>query len=180
MSQRVPPPETFVSSPSENNHAVRENLIQSVSKYAQADYRKAYWQVANTFLPYLGLWALMVLTVVYYLPVWTTLLLAVPASGFLVRIFILFHDCCHGAFFPSRRANRILGYVAGILTFTPFEDWQRTHTIHHAASGNLDRRGTGDIWTLTVDEYLSASRLNNHPLKRVGSNNGLKVRIRVD
>jgi len=72
---------------------------------------------------------------------------------------IFFHDCSHVAFFPSRRANRILGYIAGIMTFTPFEDWQRTHVIHHSASGDLDRRGVGDIWTLTVDEYLSASRL---------------------
>ncbi|MGR8932354.1 MAG: fatty acid desaturase [Gammaproteobacteria bacterium] len=105
----------------------------------------------------------MIVTVVYCLPVWTTLLLALPAAAFLVRIFILFHDCCHGAFFPMRRANQVLGYIAGILTFTPFEDWQRTHTIHHAASGNLDRRGTGDIWTLTVEEYLAASRI-----KRMG------------
>lgn len=87
-----------------------------------------------------------------------TLLLAVAASGFLVRIFIFFHDCCHVAFFPSRRANRILGYISGIMSFTPFEDWQRTHVIHHSASGDLDHRGVGDIWTLTVDEYLSASK----------------------
>ncbi|MGR9086088.1 MAG: fatty acid desaturase [Gammaproteobacteria bacterium] len=147
----------------QNIQSLREDLIQAVSKYAEPDYRKALWQITNTFLPYLGLWSLMIVTVVYELPFWTTLLLAVPASGFLVRIFILFHDCSHGAFFPSRRANRILGYVAGILTFTPFEDWQRTHVIHHAAAGNLDRRGTGDIWTMTVDEYLAASRL-----KRLG------------
>ena len=138
---------------------LREDLIQAVSKYAQPDYRKAFWQVANTFLPYFGLWALMIISVVYHLPVWTTLLLAVPAAAFLVRIFILFHDCCHGAFFPSRRANQVMGYIAGILTFTAFADWQRTHTIHHASSGNLDRRGTGDIWTLTVNEYLAASRI---------------------
>lgn len=160
--QRIIPSEILLSLPHHNN-SVREDLIQTISKYAQADYRKAYWQVANTLLPYFGLWALMVVTVIYGFPVWWTLLLSVPASGFLVRIFILFHDCCHGAFFPSRSANRALGYIAGILTFTPFEDWQRTHTIHHSASGNLDRRGTGDIWTMTVDEYLSASRV-----KRLG------------
>ena len=144
-------------------HSLREDLIHAVSKYAQADFRKAFGQLANTFLPYFGLWALMIVTVVYGFPVWTTLLLAVPAAAFLVRIFILFHDCCHGAFFPSRRANQVLGYIAGILTFTPFADWQRTHIIHHAASGNLDRRGTGDIWTLTVEEYRAASRI-----KRLG------------
>jgi omega-6 fatty acid desaturase (delta-12 desaturase) len=143
----------------DSSHGLRVDLIQVVSKYAQADYKKAFLQLANTFLPYFGLWALMIVTVVYGLPVWTTLLLALPAAAFLVRIFILFHDCCHGAFFPSRRANQFLGYIAGILTFTPFADWQRTHIIHHAASGNLDRRGTGDIWTLTVDEYRASSRI---------------------
>ena len=101
----------------------------------------------------------MIFSVLHGFSYGITLLLSVVASGFLVRIFILFHDCSHSAFFPSRRANRILGYIAGIMTFTPFEDWQRTHVIHHSASGDLDRRGVGDIWTLTVDEYLSASRL---------------------
>lgn len=142
-----------------NRPSFRQELIQAISKYAQASYRQAFWQVANTLLPYLGLWILMMVSVVYELPYWTTLLLSVPAAAFLVRLFILFHDCCHGAFFPSRPANRLFGYITGILTFTPFEDWRRTHIIHHSASGNLDSRGVGDIWTLTVDEYLSASRL---------------------
>ncbi|MGZ8226204.1 MAG: fatty acid desaturase [Methylococcaceae bacterium] len=159
MSQQVTPPETSSPGHRQNIQTLREDLIQAVSKYAQPDYRKAFWQIANTLLPYIGLWVLMIITVLYGLPFWTTLLLTVPAAGFLVRLFILFHDCCHGAFFPSRRANRVLGYIAGILTFTPFEDWQRTHVIHHSASGNLDRRGVGDIWTLTVEEYLSASWL---------------------
>jgi omega-6 fatty acid desaturase (delta-12 desaturase) len=158
MSNKAAPTEMLPYRSRENIQILREDLIQVVSKYAQPDYRKAFGQIANTFLPYLGLWALMVFTVLYGFPVWTTLLLTVPAAGFLVRIFILFHDCCHGAFFRSRSANRILGYISGILTFTSYEDWKRTHVIHHAASGNLDRRGTGDIWTLTVDEYLSAPR----------------------
>ena len=151
--------EMSASSYSNNNPSSRDDLIQSISKYAQPDYRKAFWQITNTFAPYIGLWALMIFSVLHGFPYWITLLLSVVASGFLVRIFILFHDCSHSAFFPSRRANRILGYIAGIMTFTPFEDWQRTHVIHHSASGDLDRRGVGDIWTLTVDEYLSASRL---------------------
>lgn len=158
MSQPVTPIETLLPTHRQTIQTLRENLIQSVSKYAQPDYRKAFLQIVNTFLPYIGLWALMIYTVTHDFPFWTTLLLAVPASGFLVRIFILFHDCCHSAFFPARQANRILGYVAGILTFTAFEDWKRTHIIHHADSGNLDRRGVGDIWTLTVDEYLSSSK----------------------
>lgn len=159
MLQPVTPPQILSSSHLQTIRTLRENLIQSVSKYAQPDYRKAFSQIANTFLPYIGLWALMIYTVLHDFPFWTTLLLTVPAAGFLVRIFILFHDCCHSAFFPGRAANRILGYIAGILTFTDFEDWKRTHIIHHADSGNLDRRGVGDIWTLTVEEYLASSRI---------------------
>jgi len=158
MSEQSIHPEKSALTDSNNSQSGREDLIQSVSKYAQPDYRKAFWQIFNTFFPYIGLWALMIFSVLHGFPYWITLLLSVAAAGFLVRIFILFHDCCHVAFFPSRRANRILGYIAGIMTFTPFEDWQRTHVIHHSASGDLDRRGVGDIWTLTVDEYLSASR----------------------
>jgi len=92
------------------------------------------------------------------LPYWITLTLAVAAGGILVRIFILFHDCSHGSFFESRRANTIVGYVTGILTFTPFEDWRHAHNLHHATAGDLDRRGVGDIWTLTTDEYLASPR----------------------
>ena len=73
------------------------------------------------------------------------------------RVFIIFHDCCHGSFFASRRANRVLGYVTGVLTLTPFDSWQRAHAEHHATAADLDRRGVGDMWTLTVNEYLAAT-----------------------
>ncbi len=136
----------------------RKALIQASSVYAQPDSRKAIVQVFNTFIPYLGLWALMIYTVMSGLSVWITLVLSIVTSGFLVRLFVLFHDCCHGAFFPWRWGNRLFGYVAGILTFTAYEDWQRTHIIHHSNSGDLDHRGTGDVWTLTVEEYLTAPR----------------------
>jgi omega-6 fatty acid desaturase (delta-12 desaturase) len=138
----------------------RKKLIEAVAQYARPDRRKAAWQISNTFLPYFGLWALMIFSVLQGYSYWITLLLAVPSAGFLVRIFIFFHDSCHGAFFTSRWANRIIGYITGIMTFTSFEDWQRTHIIHHGTSGDLDRRGTGgDIWTMTVEEYLHASKL---------------------
>src|SRR5204862_916327 len=75
-----------------------------------------------------------------------------------IRVFIIFHDCGHGSFFPSKKANDILGFITGVLTFTPFRHWSREHAIHHATSGDLDRRGVGDIWTLTVQEYLESSR----------------------
>jgi acyl-lipid omega-6 desaturase (Delta-12 desaturase) len=135
----------------------RKDLIQALSVYAQPDSRKALIQISNTFIPYVGLWALMIYTVVQGFSVWITLTLSVAAAAFLVRLFVLFHDCCHGAFLPWRVGNRLFGYIAGILTFTPYEDWQRAHVIHHANSGDLDNRGDGDVWTLTVAEYLSAS-----------------------
>jgi omega-6 fatty acid desaturase (delta-12 desaturase) len=89
---------------------------------------------------------------------WLTLPLALLAAGFLVRVFIIFHDCGHGSFFPSRKANDILGFITGVLTFAPYYHWRWEHALHHASSGDLDRRGTGDVWTLTVQEYLEASR----------------------
>lgn len=136
----------------------RKDLIQALSTYAQPDYRKALVQISNTFIPYISLWAVMIYCVMQGLSVWITLVLSIAAAAFLVRLFILFHDCCHGAFFPWRFGNRLFGYIAGILTFTPFDDWQRTHVIHHGNSGDLDNRGVGDVWTLTVAEYLSAPR----------------------
>ncbi|ESS72642.1 fatty acid desaturase Des [Methyloglobulus morosus KoM1] len=147
-----------MSTSSESFASSRKDLIQALSYYAQPDCRKALIQVTNTFIPYISLWAVMIYMVVQGASVWITLLLSVIAAAFLVRLFILFHDCCHGAFFPWRTGNRLFGYVAGILTFTAFEDWQRSHVIHHANSGDLDNRGEGDVWTLTVAEYLAASR----------------------
>jgi omega-6 fatty acid desaturase (delta-12 desaturase) len=98
----------------------------------------------------------MVYTVRQGYPYWITLVLTALAGGILVRVFILFHDCCHGSFFASRLANTILGYIAGILTFTPFENWRYAHNLHHATAGDLDRRGIGAIRTMTKDEYLAA------------------------
>src|SRR5260221_6092569 len=89
---------------------------------------------------------------------WLTLPLAVMAAGLLVRIFIIFHDCGHGSFFKSRTANSVTGFFAGLLTFTPFYHWRWEHATHHGTSGDLDRRGLGAIWTLTVEEYVKSSR----------------------
>jgi omega-6 fatty acid desaturase (delta-12 desaturase) len=158
MSKQFTLTEDVATSEIPESPSTRVMLIRAISKYAQSDYRKASWQISNTLVPYIGLWALMLFFLLNDFPYWLVLLLSVVAAGFLVRIFILFHDCCHYSFFPSHKANRIFGYIGGILTFTPYEDWQRTHILHHASSGNLDRRGVGDIWTLTVNEYLAASR----------------------
>ncbi|PFV82403.1 fatty acid desaturase [Bacillus sp. AFS059628] len=112
------------------------------------------WQLINTVVPFILLWYLAYksLSVSYLLALVPSLL----AAGFMTRIFIIFHDCTHYSFFKSRRANRIVGTCMGVLTLFPFDQWGHEHAIHHATSGNLDKRGTGDIWTLTVDEYVAA------------------------
>lgn len=127
------------------------------AKYRTPDTRRAITQIITTTVPFVALIGLMVaLAPVAY---WAVLLLAVPAGGLLVRFFIIQHDCGHGSFLSNRRANDLLGRVMSILTLTPYSLWKREHAIHHAGSGNLERRGVGDIETWTVDEYLAASRL---------------------
>ncbi len=127
-----------------------------VARYQKPSLGRALWQVANTLVPYAALWYLMYLCL--SVSWWLTLPLAVLAGAFLVRVFIIFHDCGHGSFFKSSVANHILGAITGVLTFTPYYHWRRDHAIHHGSSGDLDRRGTGDVWTLTVQEYLESSR----------------------
>lgn len=90
---------------------------------------------------------------------WITLALALPAAGLLVRLFIIQHDCGHRSFFRNRRANDLLGAVCSLFTLTPYRLWQRSHSRHHANSGDLNHRGHGDVWTLTVAEYRRGSRL---------------------
>ena len=125
-----------------------------VARYASPDLRRSLWMVINTLVPFFGLWVLMVLSVrVSYL---LTLLLAIPTAGFMVRTFIIFHDCGHGSFFKSRRANDFMGIFTGLINFTPYYRWRREHAIHHATAGDLDRRGIGDVYTMTVKEYLEA------------------------
>jgi len=149
----------FVHEDSANFKATKPGWYLITAKYRQSNLRKSLWQLLDTFVPYGVLWAAMIYTVQQGVPYWTTFALAVVAGGILVRIFILFHDCCHGSFFASRRANMILGYVTGILTFTPFDDWKFSHGMHHATAGDLDRRGVGDVWTMTTEEYLAARLL---------------------
>jgi acyl-lipid omega-6 desaturase (Delta-12 desaturase) len=132
------------------------DVYAALAKFEKPSRRRAFVQLADTLLPYLALWGLMIVTVRAHLPYVVTLALAVVAGGFAVRLFIIFHDCCHGSFFPSRRANTLLGTVTGVLTFTPFEAWQQPHAVHHATVGDLDRRGVGDIPTMTIDEFRAA------------------------
>ncbi len=125
-----------------------------VSKYAYPETWRSLWQIANSLVPFLLMWYVMYrsLEVGY----WLTLLLAVPTAGFMVRCFIIFHDCCHGSFFRSIKANDRLGLVLGVLVLTPYYEWKHDHAIHHATAGDLDRRGIGDVYTMTVEEYLAA------------------------
>jgi acyl-lipid omega-6 desaturase (Delta-12 desaturase) len=143
------------------SHAGKGGWRNAIAPYERPSVKRSVWQIINTCVPFFLLWygAYRSLTVSY----WLTLALAVPAAGLLVRIFIIFHDCCHGSFFANRTANEIVGTLTGILTLCPYDQWRHSHAVHHATSGNLDRRGMGDIWTLTVQEYLERS-----PLQRLG------------
>ena len=138
--------------------AARPNWLKTTKAYEQIDLRKSIWQLVNTMIPYIALWYLMIRTIHLGYSYWLTLALAVLAAGFSVRIFIFFHDCGHGTFFTSRRARSILGYITGVLMFTPYRDWSHNHRVHHATAGDLDRRDVGDVWTMTLDEYLAAPR----------------------
>ena len=126
--------------------------------YEGAVVRKSVIQIFTTFVPYLVLMAAMFFILEKNYPYWVVFLLSIVASGFFLRIFILFHDCSHNSFFRSSRACSFFGSIFGFVTFTPFADWQYTHSIHHATSSNLEKRGTGDVWTMTVDEYRSAPK----------------------
>lgn len=150
-----------------------KDLKGVVEPFTKADTRMAVRQLVITLLLYVTGWAAMYFSL--QVGYWLTLLLAIPTAGFMIRIFIFFHDCGHNSFLPSTRANRRLGFWLGILVFTPGEQWWKAHAIHHATSGNLDRRGVGDVTTLTVDEYLKLSilgrlgyRLFRHPLVMFG------------
>jgi omega-6 fatty acid desaturase (delta-12 desaturase) len=127
-----------------------------VLKYQKPSLVRAAWQIINTVIPYGALWYLM--HVCQSISWWLVVPLAVLAGAFLVRVFIIFHDCGHGSYFKSRAANDAVGFLTGVLTFTPYYHWRWEHAIHHASSGDLDKRGTGDVWTMTVQEYLESSR----------------------
>jgi len=130
---------------------------QILKHYRQPNPARSVIELAITALPLATLWAVawFVYSYGYW---WASLLIAIPASGFLVRLFMIQHDCSHGAFFPRKWANDWVGRVIGVFTMTPHDFWRRTHAAHHATSGNLDRRGLGDVDTLTLREYLALSR----------------------
>jgi len=145
-----------------------------LSRYSTTSRLRSIAELAITALPLVMLWiaAWFAFSIGHS---WASLLIAIPAAGFLLRLFLIQHDCGHGTFFAHRLANDWVGRVIGILTLTPYDCWRRTHAMHHAATGNLDRRGIGDVDTLTVCEYRARSRwgrlkyrLYRHPLIMFG------------
>src|SRR5438552_7850085 len=138
---------------SQSNPAVWKEIV---AEYQQPSTPRAVWQIVNTLIPYAFLWYLMYRSST--ISWWLIPPLAILAGAFLVRIFIIFHDCGHGSYLRSRSANDLVGFITGVLTFTPYYQWRWDHALHHATSGHLDKRGTGDLWTLTVQEYLESSR----------------------
>lgn len=147
--------------------------LPSLNDYRAPSQIRSTVEIGITVVPFILLWV-----AAWFSLQWGyvfSLLFALLAAGFLVRLFMIQHDCGHGAFFPRRRANDWVGRAIGVLTFTPYDDWRRSHAVHHATSGNLDRRGIGDITTLTVNEYLArprwrrlSYRLYRHPLVMFG------------
>ncbi|GAA4854942.1 fatty acid desaturase [Paenibacillus vulneris] len=154
-------------------HKEQDGWRKDIAPYERPRIKSSVWQIINTVVPFFLLWYLAYVSL--SVSFWLTLLLAIPAGGFLVRIFIIFHDCCHKSFFRNKAANEIIGTITGIMTCCPYNQWRHSHSVHHATSGNLNKRGTGDIWTLTVEEYGASSfpkrllyRLYRNPLVMFG------------
>ena len=149
------------------------NFSKHVKIYQTPDNWKSIWQIVNTLVPYVGLWILIIYS--FSISYWLSAFLIVLAAGFLVRLFIIFHDCGHGSFFKSEKANRIVGMFFGILAFTPYDKWHSMHLQHHATVGNLGKRGVGDVWTMTKEEFNKSSKkvqlhykLYRHPITMFG------------
>ncbi|MBU0584507.1 MAG: fatty acid desaturase [Alphaproteobacteria bacterium] len=147
--------------------------VKALSAYRTPNRLRSSFELSVTVIPFVALWALALATVAY--GYWWGLVLILPAAGFLVRLFMIQHDCGHGAFFAHRQTDDWIGRVIGVLTLTPYDYWRRTHAAHHAGAGNLDQRGMGDITTLTVAEYRALSgwgkfryRLYRHPVVMFG------------
>ena len=132
-------------------------LKKHIKPFENPDTKASVWQLVNTLPPFFLLWYLAYEAISVSLIL--SIALSILAGGFVVRVFIIFHDCCHGSFFKNRKVNHFVGTVTGILTMFPYEKWKREHSIHHATSSNLDKRGNGDVWIMSVEEYKKASKL---------------------
>tara|TARA_R110000751_G_scaffold259709_3_gene358993 strand:- start:29868 stop:30902 length:1035 start_codon:yes stop_codon:yes gene_type:complete len=163
----------------EENQPVKPERIdarawaKTLAQYRDPSNGRGIYEIAVSVFPLVALWAITAMLLMQ--GYWVALILTLPAAAFLVRLFMIQHDCGHGSFFGSSRANNWTGRILGVLTFTPYSVWQRNHALHHAGSGCLDHRGFGDIETLTVDEYAAMSmldrakyRIYRHPLVMFG------------
>ncbi|PET55223.1 fatty acid desaturase [Bacillus sp. AFS001701] len=153
----------------ENQKSLRKQIIP----YEKSNLKASIWQMINTFIPFIFLWYLAYKSI--SISVVLTIFIDIVAALFLIRIFIIFHDCCHQSFFKNKTANKVLGTITGVFTLFPFSQWKHSHSVHHATSGNLDKRGIGDMWVLTVEEYVAAPfwtkiqyRLYRNPLIMFG------------
>lgn len=131
-------------------------IRKQLAPFQQPDRKRSIWQIINSIVPYGLLWVGAWYAMGY--SYWLALPFIIVAAGFMIRTFIIFHDCGHGSFFRSKKANNFWGTVTGILTFTPYHYWRASHARHHATSANLDQRGFGDVWMMTVKEYQNASK----------------------
>ena len=148
--------EWLVSKGAQTPSAESRALQRELKQYRTPSAGRSIGQIVTSFIPYAGgLIAMGAIAQVSYL---LSLLVALPTAGFLIRVFIIFHDAGHGSFFRRSRWNRLIGYIAGFLTFTPFQHWTHEHAMHHATAGDLDRRDLGDVWTMTVQEFVTAPR----------------------
>ncbi len=154
MNSTLKTPVTPPTSGSTPTPETSSDWRELVRKYQKSSNARAVWQVVNSVGSYIVMWALMYLTLSFSYGL--TALLALIAGGLLVRVFIIFHDCGHGSFVASKKANDAIGFLTGLLTFTPYVMWKREHAAHHATAGDLDQRGHGDVPTMTVKEYLAA------------------------
>jgi len=151
--------EPFVPSvPPTKPRAEKPAWVSSLKQFEKPDAMKVTLQLIDTLIPYAALCALMYLTMTWGLPYWATLLVAVPAGALMLRLFIFFHDCCHGSYLASPLGMRIIGNILGVIVFTPYANWRHSHGVHHTTAGNLDRRGVGDIWMMTAEEYAASMR----------------------
>ncbi|ANU26505.1 fatty acid desaturase [Planococcus versutus] len=131
-------------------------LRKFVAPFEKADVKSSVRQILNTIPPFILAWFLAYQAL--DVSIWLTIALSAVAAAFVIRTFIIFHDCTHGSFFKNKKANAVVGTITGIMTLFAYEKWKREHSIHHASSGNLDKRGVGDIWVMTIEEYVEASK----------------------
>lgn len=146
---------------------------KTIARFRTPEHGRSVFEIAVTIIPFIVIWLVTAVAVVH--GYWVGLLLTIPAAAFLVRLFMLQHDCGHGSLFAQSHLNNWTGRALGVLTFAPYDYWRRSHAIHHATAGNLDHRGIGDVTTLTVNEYRAMSsfgrlryRAYRHPLVMFG------------